>query len=134
MENSLRDLKVRAGMELIWIYMNCLTRRLDNNLVAIVLSNDDNSMYPTIKPGDIVIVDKNDCPPTKKLDRNGIYLVCGEGENRTSLIKRVAESRDHRSWILLSDNLDYAPIVLARDRYPDPFMGRIIASWTNHLK
>jgi phage repressor protein C with HTH and peptisase S24 domain len=126
--------KVDKKMHFDLGWRNQLGKNRDNKLVALELDQKENSMYPTIKPGDILIIDKHDCPPAQTLKKDGIYLLYVTELNCTCLVKRVRQSSDHKFWIFFSDNPDYDPIVISREKWPHPFLGRIISSCTNHLK
>lgn len=113
---------------LVWVYKPELGRRQWHNLRAIKVANQANSMLPTIRPGDIVIVDPEERPPQQPLDKKAIYAVRLD-EHGNAAIKRVREIED--VWILLSDNLDCNPIMVKKADVPNLVIGKVIWSWTS---
>jgi phage repressor protein C with HTH and peptisase S24 domain len=116
---------------LIWVYKPELGRRQWHNLRAIKVDLHANSMAPTIRPGDIVIVDPEERPPQQPLDKKAIYAVRLD-EHGNAAIKRVREIKD--IWILLSDNLDYNPIMVKKAEVPNLIIGKVIWSWTSWMR
>lgn len=113
---------------LVWVYKPELGRRQWHNLRAIKVATQANSMVPTIRPGDIVIVDPEERPPQQSLDKKAIYAVRLD-EHGNAAIKRVREIQD--MWILLSDNLDCNPIMIKKADVPNLIIGKVIWSWTS---
>lgn len=116
---------------LVWVYKPELGRRQWHNLRAIKVANHANSMAPTIRPGDIVIVDPEERPPQQTLDKKAIYAVRLD-EHGNAAIKRVREIQD--MWVLLSDNLDCNPIMIKKADVPDLIIGKVIWSWTSWMR
>ncbi len=115
---------------LVWVYKPELGRRQWHNLRAIKVAPQANSMVPTIRPGDIVIVDPEERPPQQPLDKKAIYAVRLD-EHGNAAIKRVRELDD--VWILLSDNLEYNPIMVKKAEVPNLVIGKVIWSWTSWI-
>ena len=86
-------------------------------------------MEPTIRPGDIVIVD----PEDRKINPKAIYAVRLDSEGGCA-IKRVRVSDNY--VVLFSDNRDpiYGPVVLTKDRAENFIIGRVIWSWTSWVR
>jgi phage repressor protein C with HTH and peptisase S24 domain len=116
---------------LVWVYKPELGRRQWHNLRAIKVANQANSMTPTIRPGDIVIVDPEERPPQQPLDKKAIYAVRLD-EHGNAAIKRVREFED--MWILLSDNLECNPIMVKKADVPNLIIGKVIWSWTSWVR
>jgi phage repressor protein C with HTH and peptisase S24 domain len=116
---------------LVWVYKPEIGRRQWHNLRAIKVDRQANSMTPTIRAGDIVIVDPEERPPQQPLDKKSIYAVRLD-DHGNAAIKRVREIED--VWILLSDNLDYNPIMIKKADVPNLIIGKIIWSWTSWVR
>jgi len=104
-----------------------------HDLRAIRVARQAISMIPTIRPGDIVIIDPQDRPdlPLRPADKKAIWAVrYPEGDN--AALKRVREADDH--WVLLSDNHLIDPILIKKAEIPDLIIGRVIWSWTKWIK
>lgn len=54
------------------IYRNIESLKFRSNLIAVRISKDDESMFPVLRPGDIIVVDKSDRVLSKE---SGTYLV-----------------------------------------------------------
>lgn len=116
---------------LIWIYRPEIGRRQWHNLRAIRVGPRSDSMIPTIRPGDIVIIDPEERPPMQQLDKKAIYAVRMDDWGNASL-KRVREIND--SWVLLSDNLECDPVMIKKSDMPNLIIGKVIWSWTNWIR
>ncbi|MBM4302485.1 MAG: LexA family transcriptional regulator [Deltaproteobacteria bacterium] len=116
---------------LVWVYKPEIGRRQHHNLRAVQLAKNADSMVPTIRPGDIIIVDPTERPPMKPLNKNAIYAVRSQEEGGCA-VKRVKEVADY--WLLLSDNKEKEPILLRKEREDNPFIGRVIWSWTSWVR
>lgn len=81
-------------------------RRKGNPARMVLMDVVGNSMEPEIRHGDMVLIDQGQTAVVA----HGVYAV---GVEDTVLVKRV-EKRPG-SLVLLSDNRDYAPIVLSGD-------------------
>lgn len=105
--------------ELIGVYKEEIGHR--KNLVAVRLASDADSMKPTLFPGDIVIIDRDD----KQIVPHGIYAVRVDQEGCS--LKRIRIARDH--FILLSDNPDYPAEISELSNLDDLIVGRVTWSW-----
>ena len=112
---------------LVWVNRPEIGKRQHHNLRAVQLGKDAHSMEPTIRSGDIVIIDPKDLNITKK----AIYAVRLDSEGGCA-VKRVRVSDNH--VVLLSDNPDYEPLVLNKDQVENLIIGRVIWSWTRWAK
>lgn len=111
--------------DLVWVYRPEIGQR--RNLVAVKLAPDADSMEPTLHPGDIVIVDRDD----KVITPRGIYAVRMEPEG--CAIKRVRISQG-RIWLISDNNLNYPPEPADTDDLDALLIGRVIWSWTSWLR
>ena len=104
-------------------------RRQQHHLRAVKVGKTQNSMAPTISPGDIVIID----PEDRAITHRGIYAVRLDSEGGCD-IKRVQKGDNF--VIFFSDNPDpaYAPRVIPEDRADNLIIGRVIWSWTSWVK
>jgi phage repressor protein C with HTH and peptisase S24 domain len=110
--------------DMVWVYKPEIGARQHHNLRAVKLADDANSMEPTIRPGDIVIIDPMDI----EITRQAIFAVRLEEYEGECAIKRVWDHKDH--WLLVSDNPEYEPIPLEKAKHPNLIIGRVIWSWT----
>lgn len=109
---------------LVWVYKPEIGNR--RNLVAVKLAPDAESMQPTLHPGDIVIIDRDD----KAITPKGIYAVRTSEE--PCAIKRVSISQD-RFW-LVSDNPSWPPQISEFDSSEKLIIGRVVWSWTSWIE
>jgi SOS-response transcriptional repressor LexA len=116
---------------LVWVYKPEIGKRQHHNLRAVQLAKNADSMVPTLRPGDIIIVDPTERPPMKPLNKNAIYAVRSQEEGGCT-VKRVKEVADF--WLLLSDNPEKEPMLLSKEREDNPFIGRVIWSWTSWVR
>ena len=106
---------------LVWVYKPEIGNR--RNLVAVKLAPDAESMQPTLHPGDIVIVDRDD----KVITQQGIYAVRATEDHLA--IKRITLSKN-RFW-LASDNPRWPPQISEFDSSEKLIIGRVVWSWTS---
>jgi len=115
---------------LVYIYRPQVGRRQEHPLMAVQVGPDYHSMEPTIRAGDIVIVDPYDL----EVVPGGIYAVRLEPEG--CAVKRVCRSDEY--LVLLSDNPgplpEYQPLVVPPERSENLLIGRVIWSWTSWVK
>jgi hypothetical protein len=128
--------KIR-GWVLVWKHQESVRWR--SNLVAVEIGRGENSMVPTLHPGDIVLVDRND----KNLDPPGkIMLITEPGPDGGSAIKRVSTLRKDGDLELIfySDNAREHPprtYGLKRDYDTDitrAISGRVVWAWSDMTK
>jgi phage repressor protein C with HTH and peptisase S24 domain len=112
---------------MVWVYKPEIGKRKHHNLRAVKLANNATSMEPTIRRGSIVIID-----PAEITIKKGIYAVRLDHFEGACAIKRVKENGEF--WFFLSDNPEWEPIVLKKERDHNPIIGRVIWSWTSWVK
>lgn len=96
-----------------------LRRRGINPVAARALTARGDSMEPTIRSGDVLLVDTS----WQRVDDNGIYVVVSAG---FVLVKRVHPRRDG-SLMLISDNTRYPPEDIPVTEVPDfQIAGRVM--------
>jgi phage repressor protein C with HTH and peptisase S24 domain len=113
---------------MVWVYKPEIGKRKHHNLRAVKLANNANSMEPTIRRGSIVIID----PTETAIHKRAIYAVRLEQYEGACAIKRVRENGEF--WFFLSDNPEWEPIVMKKERDHNPIIGRVIWSWTSWVK
>jgi transcriptional regulator with XRE-family HTH domain len=109
---------------LVWVHKPEIGSRQHHNLRAVQLGVDAYSMEPTIRHNDIVLIDPHD----REIIPKGIYAVRLDSEGGCA-IKRVRVNNDFA--VLLSDNPDFDPIILTKDRAENLIIGKVIWSWTS---
>jgi len=109
---------------LVWVYKPEIGNR--RNLVAVKLATEAESMQPTLHPGDIVIIDRDD----KVITPKGIYAVRTSQE--TLAIKRLSVSKG-RFW-LVSDNHRWPPQISEFDSSQKLIVGKVVWSWTSWVE
>jgi phage repressor protein C with HTH and peptisase S24 domain len=112
---------------MVWVYKPEIGKRKHHNLRAVKLANNATSMEPTIRRGSIVIID-----PAEITIKKGIYAVRLDHFEGACAIKRVKENGEF--WFFLSDNPEWEPIVMKKERDHNPIIGRVIWSWTSWVK
>lgn len=102
------------------------------NLVALKVAHHAESMIPTICPGDIVAIDRND-RWLDRIHRNSIYAVQipSLGVEWGWTLKRVDIVKD--LLILGSDNRDHPTRYVPLDDFTEasPLVGRVVWLWRN---
>ncbi|MCJ2166016.1 LexA family transcriptional regulator [Pseudodesulfovibrio sp. S3] len=122
------------GWVLVWRHQESI--RFRSNLVAVEVGSNQLSMTPTLHPGDIVLVDRNDREPSPA---GKIMLVCEPGQDGGIMIKRVNTKRldNDLELIFYSDNSrEYPPTTyrLKRDFDGDitrAIGGSVVWAWSN---
>lgn len=122
------------GWVLVWRHQESI--RFRSNLVAVEIGQNELSMVPTLHPGDIVLVDRNDRDPSPA---GKIMLVCEPGEDGGVMVKRVNTKRldDDLELIFYSDNSrDFPPTTyrLERDYEGDinrAIAGNVVWAWSD---
>jgi hypothetical protein len=122
------------GWVLVWRHQESI--RFRSNLVAVEVGKNEMSMTPTLHPGDIVLVDRNDRDPSPA---GKIMLVCEPGSDGGTMVKRVNTKRfdDDVEIIFYSDNSrDFPPTTyrLGRDYDGDitrAIGGNVVWAWSD---
>jgi len=121
---------------LVWTGQEAIRHR--SNLAAIEIGRGQLSMEPTLHPGDLVLIDRNDTLPQDP--PGNIYLVQSPDDDGLA-IKRVRLQRknDQELVVFFSDNMDYLPEIfdLNADYEGDlrrAIKGRVVWSWSDMTK
>ncbi|BCS88895.1 S24 family peptidase [Pseudodesulfovibrio sediminis] len=122
------------GWVLVWRHQESI--RFRSNIVAVEVGKNELSMAPTLHPGDILLVDRNDRDPSPV---GKIMLVSEPGEGGETLVRRVNTRRleDDVELIFYSDNSrDYPPTTyrLNRDYGGDisrAIGGNVVWAWND---
>ncbi|XPV76460.1 MAG: LexA family transcriptional regulator [Desulfovibrio sp.] len=122
---------------LIWRHHEAI--RFKNNLIGVTVGRNEFSMTPTLHPGDIALVDRNDTSPTPA---GKIMLVSEPGPDGGMMIKRVSvqDRGDDLELVFYSDNSSqFPPMIyqLQRDYDGDitrAIAGRVVWSWSDMTK
>ena len=103
--------------------------------MAVEVPAHANCMSKTLNPGDIAVIDINECIPHSP--PGNIYLVQEPGGGMAH-IKRVRSQRVHDSDFLVfyGDNPEYGPEMFSLDRdynrrLSDALKGKVIAAFSN---
>ena len=112
--------------------------RSRSNLIAVEIGHSSYSMQPTLNPGDIVLVDKND----RSIQHCGHIMLVTDPEG-AGMIKRVAindkKDDDYRIIFYSDNNLQHPPLVYSlRNDYAGDWdkvvAGRVILALTDMRK
>lgn len=124
--------KIRSWI-LVWTGQEAIRHR--TNLAAIEIGKGQFSMEPTLHPGDLVLIDRNDTIPQDP--PGNIYLVQSPDDDGLA-IKRVRLQRKNGQELVVffSDNMDYLPEIFDLDVDYDgdlkrAIKGRVIWSWSD---
>ena len=123
---------------LVWTGQEAIRHR--TNLAAVEIGQGQLSMVPTLHPGDLVLIDRNDRIPHNP--PGNIYLIQEPAADEAGLaIKRVRLQRknDRELVVFFSDNTDYMPEIydLNTDYDGDlrrAIKGRVVWSWSDMTK
>jgi len=124
---------------LVWRSHESVRHR--SNLVAVEIGRDQRSMEPTLHPGDIVLIDRNDFIP--KSPPGNIYLVRfpgGDGEAGLSIKRVQLYSKNKQDLIsFYSDNPQYPPDIYDLNVEYDgdikrAIVGRVVWAWSDMSK
>ena len=119
---------------LVWRWQKSVSQR--RNLIAVELAKDADSMQPTLYPGDIVLIDRDE----KRVVHNGKMWLVRDPMDDSAMIKRVAltDNPDKKDVKITyySDNSDYAPesFSLSSDFLGDmnrAIVGRVVWAWSD---
>ncbi|MDD3493420.1 MAG: S24 family peptidase [Candidatus Thermoplasmatota archaeon] len=106
----------------LWLPSDLVGSR--HNLVAIRLGADAHSMFPSLRPGDLAIIDRND----RDLTAHGIYAI-RLGDLESCSLKRLQRVAGHDMVVLISDNPAYPAESIPWHEHL--IIGRLIWSWIN---
>lgn len=118
---------------LVWIYAPELRSRRKHNLVAVQLAKDANSMKPTLEPGDIVLIDRDDPRSASDFKPGKIYAVRMGRSEEGCAIKRL--HADSVGLIISSDNSKGNPPTRSwTSDLQKLIVGRVVWGWRNLLE
>jgi phage repressor protein C with HTH and peptisase S24 domain len=111
----------------VWLYHPKLLGRNTHDLIAVEIGKGEESMTPTLFPGDIVLIDRDD--PRGKTDfKNGkIYGIRTKGGE--CQVKRVYVKSS--ALIIISDNREVPPENAWTDDLKRLIIGRVVWGWRN---
>ncbi len=123
-----------------WVLMHrdhhAVVRR--SNLVAVRIGKNQRSMAPTLHPGDIALVDRNDWGQNGFYSPGNIFLVREPGHEGGGKVKRVSLSGRGENCILTfySDNVtEYEPEPFPLSAYDNDvrnaIVGKVVCAWTD---
>lgn len=116
---------------LVWIYAPALKDRREHNLIAVEISDKDgDSMSPTLEPGDIVLVDRDDPGGDAAAFVPGAIYAIRDGSGGCSVKRLYA---DGNGLIVSSDNRQYPPRLAWSSELPKLVIGRVVWGWRNLL-
>lgn len=118
---------------LVWIYAPELRSRRTHELVAVQLAKDAVSMRPTLEPGDIVLIDRQDPTAASEFKSGRIYAVRMGRNDDGCAIKRLHSGPG--GLIVGSDNAkDYPPVQAWTADLQKLIVGRVVWGWRNLLE
>lgn len=120
----------------VLVYRHQHAIRFKRNFLAVQIDRGSTSMTPLLRPGDIVLVDRDDFRPDKP---GGIFLVREPGQDGGAMVKRVAASQKNGDTTITfySDNAADNPPTshsLQEDYDGDiskAVVGRCVWSWSD---
>lgn len=116
------------------VYKRLEAIRYRRNLIAVEIGHTSYSMQPTLNPGDIVLVDRDD----RDVSRPGHMMLVMEPDS-SGMVKRVSvkEKDDDFSITYYSDNAaKYPPVIYSLkgdfcDDWDKAIVGRVIWAWAD---
>jgi len=118
---------------LVWIYSPELRVRRNHQLVALQLAKDAVSMKPTLEPGDIVLVDRDDPRGASDFKSGKIYAVRMGRNDEGCAVKRL--HADSGGLIISSDNTkEFPPQRAWTADLQKLIVGRVVWGWRNLLE
>ncbi|EFL84679.2 hypothetical protein HMPREF0326_02541 [Desulfovibrio sp. 3_1_syn3] len=116
-------------------YKNLPAIRHRRNLIAVEIGPTSTSMQPTLNPGDIVLVDRDDRDVTKP----GHMMLVLDPDDGSGMIKRVSvtERKDDFQVTYYSDNgSKWPPMIYSLkqdfcDDWDKAIVGRVIWAWAD---
>ncbi len=114
---------------------NAIGGRGLHNLIAVEIAPRSVSMRPTLNPGDIVLVDRDDT----SISRDGNIMLVRDPLDHSGMIKRVSVREDKRDARITfySDNASqYPPLVYSLmddfdGEWGKAIVGKVIWAWTD---
>ena len=109
-----------------------------SNLLAVEIGRNQRSMIPTLHPGDIVLLDRNDWGQQGYAPPGNIFLVREPGQEGGGMVKRVATAGkgELATVTFYSDNAaEYGPEVYHMHQYEhdmqQAIVGRVVWAWAD---
>ena len=116
---------------LVWIYSPELRARQRHQLVAIQLDRLAESMKPTLFPGDIILIDRDDPREVQGFKSGKIYAIRTDRTDPGCAVKRLYASE--KGIIIGSDNRDFPPEPAWTNDLERLVVGRVVWGWRNLL-
>jgi len=116
---------------LVWIYSPELRTRQRHQLVAIQLDRLAESMIPTLFPGDIILIDRNDPRAVQDFRSGKIYAIRTDRSDPGCAVKRLYASE--KGIIISSDNRNFPPEPAWTNDLERLVVGRVLWGWRNLL-
>lgn len=126
---------------LSWVLVHRNSRSVQrrSNLLAVEIGKNQRSMVPTLHPGDIVLIDRDDWGQNGYQSPGNIFLVREPGQEGGGKIKRVTLSGHGDSSILTfysdnSEEYEPEPHIVAQDYANDlraAIVGRVVWAWAD---
>lgn len=121
------------------VYRNEPSIRLRSNLIAVRIAKGSTSMEPTVCPGDIVLVDRNDRTVTHQ---GGIWLVMepdGSGKVKRVKVDHIRDKNETRLTFYSDNVAQHPPEIynLETDYDGDidrAIVGRVVWAWSDLTK
>jgi phage repressor protein C with HTH and peptisase S24 domain len=111
----------------VWLYHPKLLGRNRHDLIAVEIGEREESMTPTLFPGDIVLIDRDDPRGKSDFKSGRIYGVKTKGGE--CQVKRVYVKSDN--LIIVSDNREVPPENAWTDDLKRLIIGRVVWGWRN---
>lgn len=121
----------------ILVYRHQDSIRFRSNLIAVEVGKGQDSMTPTIFPGDILLVDRSDFDQGFK--HPGNIFLCREPRDNEVMVKRVVlqKANGGTNVMFYSDNsIEYPPQVFNLEEHYESdigraIIGRVVWSWSD---
>lgn len=115
------------------VYSNLPAVRYRKNLIAVELGKNSTSMRPTLNPGDLVLVDRDD----RDVTRPGHIMLVMDPLDNSGIIKRVSVRENGKDFAITyySDNAaQYPPMIYSLQKdfdgdWDKAVIGRVIWAW-----
>lgn len=117
------------------VYRNLPAIRHRSNLIAVEIAKGSVSMQPTLNPGDIVLVDRDD----RSVSHPGHIMLVMDPLDCSGMIKRVSvrdETKDIQITFYSDNAAHYPPMVYTLEAdfdgdWSKAIVGRVIWAWTD---
>ena len=118
------------------VYKHQAAVRYRRNLIAVELGHNSTSMQPTLNPGDIVLIDRDD----RDVSQSGHMMLVLDPMDGSGMIKRVAvtdlENGDFRITYYSDNTLSNPPMVYSLKKdfgndWEKTIVGRVVWAWSD---